>query len=633
MESVTTMSIIDAYEKYHAAGFSCVPTSKAKSPAVPKGTELKGNWSRIDEYKNSYGIGIWCGNGLECIDIDNHFKDALENLEEYSSKPEIAEIFNKYNFPIQSTVSGGYHILYKCKQVDGSKKLASRFTDLGEEKALFETRGNNNYFCIEPTPGYKLLKDYGDIFNLPVITPEERETLFEAARSFNEVIEEHTITTTGNKPGDIYNNSPASITEAKQALRDAGWVETDDYNWRRPGKDKGCSATFGKVAPNVFNVFSTSAHPFNLGGYKPFQIVALLKYKGDFSKFTSDLVLKQKSESNEDYEKLRIKLQIDPGADVEKPPTFCFIDGRPSLTKGNFSLWDGKKKAGKTFIIGGTVAAMLNNSVQIGKIHGNLPSNKNMILYFDTEQSTYHANRSVKRICLLAGVRNPGNLLAFGLRPLTPAERLSFIEKTITITPGLGCVVVDGIRDLLTMGINDEAEATTLTSKFLKWTEYYDMHMILVLHQNKNDFNARGHIGTEIGNKAETIIAVAKDKDNDLFMVSCEDSKDIGFSDFGFIVDDDGLIQPMSIPEKDSRGAKNPKYVDDQKHFEVLDRIFRNNKSIQRPELTDAIVNGFDGKFGDSTCRKYIAHYLEKEWLTNTREGMRTFYTYNRATF
>lgn len=33
-----------------------------------------------------------------------------------------------------------------------------------------------------------------------------------------------------------------------------------------------------------------------------------------------------------------------------------------------------------------------------------------------------------------------------------------------------------------------------------------------ILHQNKGDENARGHIGTELSNKAETILQVEKDK-------------------------------------------------------------------------------------------------------------------------
>lgn len=327
------------------------------------------------------------------------------------------------------------------------------------------------------------------------------------------------------------------------------------------------------------------------------------------------------------------KLKIDPTSDIKEPPVCCFIDQCPSHTRGNFSMIDGKKKAGKTFLLGGEVAAMLTNKMIIGKIQGRLSTEKNMILYFDTEQSPYHANRSVKRICTLAGNPNPSNLIAFGLRPLTPAERLSFIEKTIQQTENLVVVVIDGVRDLLTKGINDETEATTLTSKFLKWTENYDMHMILLLHQNKNDMNARGHIGTELGNKSETIITVTKEKKSNIFIVGCEDSKDIGFEEFAFTVDEDGMIQSSDMPKEEQSKAKNPQKIDEQRHFEVLDSIFKIEPQINYYELQDKIIYGFNNSFGQTACRTFISHYMDKGWISKKHDGNKKYYKYERAIF
>ena len=69
---------------------------------------------------------------------------------------------------------------------------------------------------------------------------------------------------------------------------------------------------------------------------------------------------------------------------------------------------------------------------------GCLPEDKNIVLYFDTEQSQYHANRSIKRICALVGNPDPNNLFAYGLRPLSPEERLKVIEAVIVMTPNVG---------------------------------------------------------------------------------------------------------------------------------------------------------------------------------------------------
>jgi|ERR1035437_946666 5S rRNA maturation endonuclease (ribonuclease M5) len=333
----------------------------------------------------------------------------------------------------------------------------------------------------------------------------------------------------------------------------------------------------------------------------------------------------------DEYEKLKAKLRIDPTIDIGEPPACCYINGIP-LTFGEISLWDGKKKSGKTFLIGATVAAMIANKMMIDKIKGNLPPVRNVVLYFDTEQSSYHANRSIKRICKLIG-NVPLNLIAFGLRPLNAEERLSFIEKTIRQTENLAVVVVDGVRDLLSKGINDEPEATKVVSLFLKWTGDYNIHMPVILHQNKADNNARGHIGSELGNKAEAIITITKDKKSDLFLVSCEDSKDKNFDDFAFTVDESGIIQSSDMPQEIETKSKNPQYIDDQKYFEILDKIFKDEEKIPRIDFASKIKYAFGNIFGDNICRNFITYCLEKGWIDKIKEKKEVFYVYKRAIF
>jgi len=321
--------------------------------------------------------------------------------------------------------------------------------------------------------------------------------------------------------------------------------------------------------------------------------------------------------------------RIDPLVEISEPPTYCLINCRPSLTAGNFSLIYGKKKAGKTFLLGGVIASTINNSLQIDKIKGCLPDTKNVVLYFDTEQSQYHANRSVKRICTLVGNQNPSNLFAFGLRPLSPKERLENIEDTILMTPNVGLVAIDGIRDLLTMGINDEQEATKLTSLFLKWSYDLNIHIILLLHQNKNDLNARGHIGSEVVNKAETIISVTKEDKGNIFKVVCEDSRDIPFDEFGFTIREDGLPIAAEIPEAKHRKATDPQFIPSEKHLSVLRELYKSTLEYNYAQLTKAISEKFE--IGVNVSKAFVNHYKNKEWLTAERKGMNVNYTLNQG--
>jgi hypothetical protein len=119
------MNIIEAFKHYKTFGLSCLPTKDDKSPFSPK-KWIETEFTK-DDFEGAFGIGIKCGkvsDNLECIDFDNHFEDAKKNITDFISQ--IDELYKKYNFPIESTTSGGFHLLYKCKTIESSKKLASR---------------------------------------------------------------------------------------------------------------------------------------------------------------------------------------------------------------------------------------------------------------------------------------------------------------------------------------------------------------------------------------------------------------------------------------------------------------------------------------------------------------------------
>ena len=173
---------------------------------------------------------------------------------------------------------------------------------------------------------------------------------------------------------------------------------------------------------------------------------------------------------------------------------------------GNFTLLSGKAKSRKSFLVGILISALISDKLIYG-IKGCLPINKKKGIFVDTEQGKYHVQLSLKRICELSEIEFPDNLDVIALRKYKPSERLNLLEYAIYNTENLGFVVIDGIKDLIT-SINDEGEASMIISKLLKWSEELNIHIIVVLHQNKSDNNARGHIGTEAINKTETHLSV-----------------------------------------------------------------------------------------------------------------------------
>ncbi len=192
------------------------------------------------------------------------------------------------------------------------------------------------------------------------------------------------------------------------------------------------------------------------------------------------------------WEKSLLRVTDECQADTE----VLFCNGAVIGTLGNFSASTGKAKSRKTFNVTALTAAALKNGEVLAYI-GEMPEDKRTVLYIDTEQSPYHCQRVIWRILRLAGLpvdSHPDNFKFASLRPYSPEQRLSMIDHAIATTPGIGLVIIDGIRDLM-YDINNATEATNVITRLMSWTDRYQIHIHTVLHQNKADDNVRGHIG------------------------------------------------------------------------------------------------------------------------------------------
>ena len=566
--------MIEAFRKYKQSGLSCLPTAKDKLPAIPKGESWLMGWNNEFEYEKSFGIGIVCGQpsgGLECIDFDNHFGDAKQVMSDFLQIEEIGQIYKKYKLPIQSTTSGGFHLLYRCSVVSGNQKLANRpkfdnTTKKYKKDVLIETRGEGGYFCIDPTPGYKLVRN--DLFNIKNITPDEREILLSGCKSFNTYSEvKPRAEENKDLPGNQFNSDPSSINEMKISLKRAGWSELKEGYWLRPGKKKGISATLGKVASGIFYNFSSSADPFDSEkAYTAFQVVALLNYNGDFSGFAKELALRynvKKEETKQDETKkpeqldeIIKKCRINTEIPVVKPPIILRIKTKCGnepmftrvLTLGNFSAIIGKSKAKKTYLATMFMVCAIKGGELDYTIQADLPSGRPSVVLFDTEQSNYDAYITAKRICDMSG-KHYEKFSSFDLREFTPLERCEIIGRFIEkYSYAVSFIVIDGIADLA-MAINDEVEASRVVSLLMKWTKVYNVHICVIIHQNKNDNYATGHLGSSIMKKAECVISVTKDvTDNYKSEISCDYIRGaMEFDKFTIEIDDSGI--PKVDPE------------------------------------------------------------------------------------
>ena len=335
-----------------------------------------------------------------------------------------------------------------------------------------------------------------------------------------------------------------------------------------------------------------------------------------------------------DYEYIWRKSLIHVTDEFALPPVVLQAGEAIIGTLGNFSVSTGKAKAKKTFNVSAIVAAALVNG-QVLEYKASFPESKRTILYFDTEQSPYHCQLVMQRILRLAGLpidREPKYLRFSHLRAIAdPNERREIIRYAIYNTPNVGLVVIDGIRDLM-LDINNSTEATKLVGDLMQWTSEQNIHIQTVLHLNKGDDNARGHIGTELNNKAETVLQITKDNTlPDRSIVAPAIIRSKPFDKFAFRLKE--MEDEVCVPEIDHSYSDNEcKYhrysyheLSDTEHRMALKQVFSTNEVLPYSTLIvtlkEAYTKMVGQSYGQTKLKELLQFLLNKGMVVKEERG------------
>lgn len=214
-------------------------------------------------------------------------------------------------------------------------------------------------------------------------------------------------------------------------------------------------------------------------------------------------------------------------------------------SEGNISAVVGAAKSKKTFLCTALIGALLRTSQE--PLFGITPKGTK-VLWVDTEQSASHVQRVIKRIYRLAGWDeevNYGDLRTLTLREVEPKERAEKMVDAIKLfKPKL--IVIDGISDLM-YNSNCIEESDTVVGQLMALSTEYNCHIMCVLHTNPNSDKARGHIGSTLQRKAETMIYVHKMGERSI--VEPQFCRNEEFSPFAFHITEEGLPSECEIPQ------------------------------------------------------------------------------------
>jgi hypothetical protein len=137
------------------------------------------------------------------------------------------------------------------------------------------------------------------------------------------------------------------------------------------------------------------------------------------------------------------------------------------------------------------------------------------------------------------------------------------------------------------------------------------------MNKSKADTNARGHLGTELTNKAETVLSVNPDETGDFSTIESEYTRGLPIETFAISIDVDGLPQLNdNFKKSDNRQTFKPANLPEQLHKNVLEKL--NGKDYNYSGIWAALQSGFQDyghSFGVNKSKDLLKHYIEHGYI------------------
>jgi hypothetical protein len=197
-----TTPITDAVNAAWSVGISVLPPKEngTKRPDVPRWKQYIERLPTKEELQGWYqdtdrqGVGVVCGGvsgGLEMLEFEGRAVAAgvFDIFRQRCEAAGLGDLFAQVEYGYRErTPSGGVHLFYRCPTPLENTKLAKR----ADKAVLIETRGEGGYCVTAPSnsschpTGKPWVLEFGGWRTVATITDEQRDALFDIARTFDE---------------------------------------------------------------------------------------------------------------------------------------------------------------------------------------------------------------------------------------------------------------------------------------------------------------------------------------------------------------------------------------------------------------------------------------------------------------
>ncbi len=229
------------------------------------------------------------------------------------------------------------------------------------------------------------------------------------------------------------------------------------------------------------------------------------------------------------WDKIKAKLEhmrIRAGTPLPEMKHLLNINGVNCFPRGDLVAISGKEKCGKT-----TDCRIIVSALMKGEYMGVKALEENVrVLWIDTEQACQTSRAVCRGIELMCGTEPPDDrFFYFALREYPNREEMTDVMRALFNEFRPDIAIIDGIRDFIP-DFNDVVESAEIVLECMRLSSGVSAEkaretglverppccVCCILHQNKpkDDNNMRGHLGTELSNKAGEVWEATQDDDH-----------------------------------------------------------------------------------------------------------------------
>lgn len=299
-------------------------------------------------------------------------------------------------------------------------------------------------------------------------------------------------------------------------------------------------------------------------------------------------------------------------AGEDDPIDFLFtLGGKYGLiARANLHTLQGTKKAGKSAAGLALIAAALK-----GEFIGITPSRADLvILWIDTEQDRNTLRQKARAVLSVAGLDTmPDRVKIVALRGYgSPADLLAATLQAIAENRA-DFVFLDGVVDLCP-AFNDEEKSREVVRQLEAYAEQYGAAILGLIHTNKHDNEARGHLGAVLQQKSAEIYQV--NKEGDTAKVTQPFSRFAPVPPFSFAFADDFKIVPAGGCTDTEQWAY---------YFRQFEPLFHDTPRLRSKELVEVYME-YHLK-AKRTAQDAIKSAVYYRALDKRKEGTSVYYS------